>query len=102
MGTSITQLPSPQSRRTNISLGALLALVGLVGHLAAAHAIAWNPRAYPDHIGGFFAILLVTGSVIALVGRTWWKRRQDLTVLIVGLTQAIFGIIVYFMRFHVM
>ena len=90
------------TRRTWTWLGALLIVVGFLGHFFAARAISSNPRAYPDHIGGFFLILVVTGSIIALLGRRFWKGRNDITVLIIGIVQAAFGIWIYINRFHLM
>jgi len=84
-------------------LGVVLIVVGFLGHFFAARAIAGgNPRAYPDHIGGFFLILVVTGAIIGGLGWRFWKGRRDITVLIIGVVQALFGIVIYIRRFDLM
>jgi hypothetical protein len=91
------------TRQQRIWLGVVLIVVGFLGHFFAARAIAGgNPRAYPDHIGGFFLILLVTGTIIAGLGWRFWKGRRDITVLIIGVVQALFGVWIYINRFHLM
>lgn len=82
-------------------LGVLLIVVGFLGHFFAARAIASNPHAYKDHISGFFLILVVTGAIIAGLGWRFWKGRRDITVFIIGVVQALFGIVIYIMRFHI-
>ncbi|MEP6858104.1 MAG: hypothetical protein ABI994_06930 [Gemmatimonadales bacterium] len=90
------------TRQQRIWLGVVLIVVGFLGHFFAARAISSNPRAYPDHIGGFFLILLVTGTIIAGLGWRFWKGRRDITVLIIGVVQALFGIVIYIRRFDLM
>jgi hypothetical protein len=46
-------------------------------------------------------ILLVTGAIIAGLGWRFWKGRHDITVLTIGVVQALFGIAIYIMRFHI-
>ena len=82
-------------------LGAILLVVGFMGHYLAARAIGGSYIAYRDHIFGFFAILLVTGAIIAGLGWRFWKGRRDITLLIIGVVQALFGIFVYIGRFNV-
>jgi hypothetical protein len=82
-------------------LGVLLLVVGFLGHYFAARAIGGSYIAYRDHILGFFVILLVTGLIIAGLGWRFWKGRRDITLLIVGLVQALFGVWVYIGRFSV-
>ena len=101
MGMSASLEPSRLTERRHLVLGVILVAAGLLGHVLAARAIAWNPMAYPHHIFGFLVILAVTGPVIALVGWRFWKGRRDLTVLIIGLVQAAFGLVIYLMRFHI-
>jgi hypothetical protein len=98
----------PDSRHTagNVNrfwiwVGAVFLLIGFLGHFFAARAIGGTYVAYRDHILGFFLILIVTGALIALLGRWFWKARPHITLLIVGATQALFGIVVYLQRFHV-
>jgi uncharacterized membrane protein (UPF0136 family) len=81
-------------------LGVILIAVGFFGHFFAARAIG-TYIFYRDHIFGFFLILLVTGSIIALLGWRFWKGRKDITVLIIGVVQAVIGIWIYTMRFHI-
>jgi hypothetical protein len=82
-------------------LGVLLLVVGVLGHYFAARAIGGSYIAYRDHILGFFLILVVTGAIIAGLGWRFWKGRRDITVLIIGLVQALLGIWVYIGRFNV-
>jgi hypothetical protein len=90
----------PADRRL-IWLGVLLLVVGFLGHFFAARAIGGTYVAFRDHVGGFFLILVVTGAIIAGLGRLFWKGRNDITVLIIGVVQALFGIVVYIERFSV-
>ena len=83
------------------SLGVILLVVGFLGHYFAARAIGGSFIAYRDHIFGFFVILLVTGLIIAGLGWRFWKGRRDITLLIVGLVQALLGVWVYMGRFSV-
>ena len=83
------------------SLGVILLVVGFLGHYFAARAIGGSYIAYRDHIFGFFVILLVTGLIIAGLGWRFWKGRRDITLLIVGLVQALLGVWVYMERFSV-
>ena len=83
-------------------LGVLLLVVGFFGHFFAARAIGGSYIAFRDHILGFFFILVVTGAIIAGLGWRFWKGRRDITVLIIGLVQALFGIWIYINRFHLM
>ena len=84
-----------------IALGIILLVVGLLGHVLAARAIGGSAIAYEHHIFGFFLILVVTGAVIALLGWRFWKGRRDVTLLIVGVVQALFGIWIYVNRFNI-
>jgi hypothetical protein len=83
------------------SLGVILLVVGFLGHYLAARAIGGSYIAYRDHIFGFFVILLVTGLIIAGLGWRFWKGRRDITLLIVGVVQALLGVWVYIGRFSV-
>lgn len=87
--------------RTRIWLGVLLLVLGFLGHFFAARAIGGSAIAYQHHIFGFFLILLVTGAIIAGLGWRFWKGRHDITLLIIGAVQALFGLVIYIERFHV-
>jgi len=89
----------PEAVRT--ALGVVLLVAGLLGHVLAARAIGGSSVAYRHHVFGFFLILLVTGAVVAAVGWRFWRGRRDVTVLLIGLVQALFGLFVYVERFNV-
>lgn len=101
METSSVIAPAGTASRRWARLGALLIVVGLLGHLFAARAIGGSYVAYRDHIFGFFLILLVSGALIAGLGWRFWKGRHDITLLIVGVVQALFGAVIYVERFHI-
>lgn len=82
-------------------LGGALLLAGLSGHLFAARAIGGFYRAYRDHIFGFFFLTTVSIVIVAALGWKFWKGRQDITLLIVGVLQAIAGLVIYIFRYHV-
>ena len=82
-------------------LGVLLIIVAFFCHYFAARAIGGSYVAFRDHIAGFFLILIVTGAIIAGLGWRFWKGRGDITLLIIGVVQAAFGIVVYIQRYHV-
>ena len=88
-------------RRSLTWLGVVLLIVGFLCHYLAARAIGGTNIAYRDHIFGFFVILLVTGLIIAGLGWRFWKGRRDITVLLIGLVQALLGIWVYMGRYSV-
>ena len=97
--SSVTAVAGTASRRA--WLGALLIVIGLLGHLFAARAIGGSAMAYRHHIFGFFLILLVSGALVAGLGWLFWKGRHDITLLIVGVVQALFGAVIYVERFQV-
>ena len=86
---------------TGTWLGAVLLLIGLLGHLGAAHGTGNRPIDYQHHVLGFFLIAVVSGAIIWALGRRFWPTRVDLTFLIIGAVQAIFGVAVYLERFAV-
>jgi hypothetical protein len=57
--------------------------------------------AYQHHIFGFFLILLVTGALIAGLGWRFWRGRHDITLVVIGAVQALFGLLIYIERFNV-
>jgi hypothetical protein len=87
--------------RSRTWLGVLLIVVGLLGHLFAARAIGGSYLAYRDHIFGFFLILLVSGALIAGLGWRFWKGHHDITLLTIGVVQALFGAVIYVERFRI-
>lgn len=89
------------ARRRWIWLGVLLLCAGLLGHLLAARAIGGSFVAYRDHIAGFFLLSLVSGLIIAGLGWRFWRGRHDITLLILGVVQALIGLVVYVERFHI-
>src|SRR5687768_3158839 len=86
--------------RPMLWLGVILIGVGLLGHILAAQAIG-RPIDYQHHIIGFFLILIVSGAIIAVLARLFWRGRHDITLLIVGVVQALFGVFVYLERFNI-
>jgi hypothetical protein len=93
-------VPAPVSRRW-AWLGAILLGLGLLGHLLAAQAIGGTYIAYRDHIAGFVGLTFVSGLIIAGLGWRFWKGRHDITLLILGVVQALLGLLVYIERFSV-
>jgi hypothetical protein len=81
-------------------LGAALLVAGLTGHLVSAYSIRANPRAFPDHLAGFFGIAAVTGVIIAALGWFFWRSRRDITWLIFCSVQAIIGLVVLLMTIN--
>jgi hypothetical protein len=98
MGTSSKSTSARQ--RPLIWVGLILAALGLLGHVLAARAIGGTYIAFRDHLGGFVLIAAVTGAIIAALGWRFWKGRTDITMLIFGIVQGLFGLFVYIVRFH--
>jgi uncharacterized membrane protein HdeD (DUF308 family) len=94
MGTS-NAAQAYKSNRTWIWLGAMLTVVGFLGHVFAARAMGGNAIAYEHHIFGFFLILVVTGAIILALARFFWRGRNEITILVIGAVQALLGIMVY-------
>jgi cell division protein FtsW (lipid II flippase) len=88
-------------RTARVWLGVALIVVGFLGHFFAAQAIGGTYVAFRDHIFGFVMILVVTSAIIAFLGWRFWKRRPDITVLAIGIVQALSGLAVYITRYHV-
>jgi hypothetical protein len=80
-----------------LGIVAVLLLVGLAGHVLAARMIG-SGIAYRDHIAGFFVIAAVTGLPLLGLERLFWRGRRDVTLLIFAALQALFGIVIYFLR----
>ena len=92
--------PGEKMSRRWIWLGVVLLVVGFFGHFLAARAIGGSYVAYSDHMIGFFGVTLLSGALIAGLGRLFWRGRHDITLLILGAVQALFGIFIYIERFH--
>lgn len=82
-------------------LGVVLLVAGLSGHLFAAQAIGGYYIAYRDHIAGFVLSAIVFGLIIAALGWRFWRGRHDITVLTLGVVQAIGGLLIYINRFNI-
>jgi hypothetical protein len=92
MGTQFAaDAPLPSSRLLRWSALLLLGL-GLLGHLYAAHAIGGSQMAYTHHVLGFLLILLVTGGIIGGLGWRFWRSRSGLTLVAIGVVQALLGL----------
>ena len=83
------------------ALGLALLAVGLLCHTLAAQAIGGSYVAYRDHIVGFLILTVVSGLLISGLGWRFWKRRHDVSILILGALQAVLGVWVYIERFSV-
>ncbi len=82
-------------------LGIGLLAAGLLGHLLAAQALGGYYIAYRDHIAGFVLLTAIAAAITAAIGSRFWRGRHEITVLIVGIVQTIFGIFVYVNRFNI-
>ena len=82
-------------------LGVILLVAGFLAHFLAARAIGGTYIAYRDHMFGFVVLTLVSAVIVWLVGMRFWKGRHDITLLLVGVIQAIIGLLVYNSRFSV-
>jgi len=89
------------SSRVRTWIGMLLLGVGFLGHFLAARAIGGTYVAYRDHMLGFVGLTLVSGAVIAGLGWRFWRGRTDITLLTLGIVQAVVGLVVYVERFSV-
>jgi hypothetical protein len=67
----------------------------LLGHLLAANAEGGHAIHYRHHIFGFFILTVASGIVVAGLSWLFWKGRHDITLLIVGAMQTIFGFLIY-------
>ena len=92
---------SGRGSRLRMWLGVVLLAAGLSGHLFAARAIGGYYVAYRDHIFGFLLLTAVSGAILAALGWRFWRGRHDITVLILGVVQAILGLVIYLNRFNI-
>lgn len=98
-----TSTAIPVARKNNAAftwLGVALIVFAFFCHFFSARAIGGSYVAFRDHTAGFFMILVVTGVIIAGLGWRFWKGRRDITLLIIGVVQAVFGIVIYLQRYH--
>lgn len=79
------------------ALAYVLLVLSLLGHVYAAYAMGGSRIAYTHHVFGFVIILVVTGGVIALLGRRFWRAHVDRTWLAIGVVQALFALLVVLM-----
>ena len=94
MSTLRTADRPARASRPYLWIGGALLVLGLIGHLYAAHAMGGSRVAYTHHVLGFFLILAVTGGIIAALGWRFWRARPDVTLLAVGAVQALLGLMV--------
>ena len=87
-------MPQPRSN-VRIWLGVLLLAIGLLGHLMAANAEGGRALHYRHHIIGWFVLSVGSAILVAILGRFFWKGRHDITLLIVGAMQTVFGLLIY-------
>jgi uncharacterized membrane protein len=98
MATGDTPTPTSPPRRIGAAtqgIAAMLLLIGMLGHVLAAHAMGRSSIAYVHHVLGFFLIAILTG--LPLLGLAWlfWRRRRGMTLLIFAAIQALLGLAVY-------
>jgi putative Mn2+ efflux pump MntP len=72
---------------------------GLLGHVLAARAIGGSYIAYRDHLLGFVVLTAVSGALLYMLGRRFWRAHPEYTLLTVGVLQAGFGLWAYVERF---
>ena len=72
-------------------------MTGTEGQIDDAHDAAGGRDASGEGAAG----ALTGHAIIAGFGWRFWRGRGDITLLIVGLVQALFGVIVYIQRYHV-
>ena len=101
MHTSDSSAPVVVKSGLYLWLGIELLAGGLAGHVFAARAIGGSAMAYRDHLLGFALLTVLSVPIFAGLGAKFWRGRHDLTVLYVGITQALLGIYVYIERFRV-
>ena len=98
MATTDTPQPASHVRRIGAAtawIAAVLLLVGLLGHVLAAHAMGGSRIAYVHHIFGFFLIAVLTGLPLLGLARLFWRGRHAVTLLAFAAVQALLGLMVY-------
>jgi hypothetical protein len=101
METPHTIAAAGTASRRRMWLGVTLLGAGLLGHLLSAQAIGGYYVAYRDHIFGFFLLTIITGVIIAGLGWRFWRGRHDITLLTLGVVQAILGFVIWLNRFNI-
>ncbi len=81
--------------------GIVLLDVGLAAHVLAAMAIGGTALAFRDHLLGFLALTMVCGALLYALSLRFWKGRHDITLLVLGVVQALLGAFVYATRYSV-
>ena len=92
---AIQREPQLQLNATRVTAGIGLLVVGLLGHLLAANAEGGQAIHYRHHILGFLLLSLVSGILIGILSRFFWRGRHDVTLLIVGALQTVLGLLIY-------
>lgn len=101
MGAPVAVDIVDRKRRLRMGLGIVLLAAGLLGHLLAARAIGGSSVAYKHHIFGFVMLTVVSGAIIAGLGWRFWRGRPEITVLTLGIVQALIGLVIYIERFRI-
>src|SRR5687767_11729720 len=87
--------PRVPANAARVSFGIGLLAIGLLGHLLAANAEGGRAIHYRHHVLGFFLLSLVSGILIGVLSRFFWRGRHDVTLLITGALQTVFGLLIY-------
>ena len=87
--------PRVRANAARVSFGIGLLAIGLLGHLLAANAEGGRAIHYRHHISGFVLLSLVSGILIGVLSRFFWRGRHDVTLLIIGALQTVFGLLIY-------
>lgn len=101
METSHEAGSADAGRRLRLWIGVALLAVALLEHLLSARAIGGYYIAYRDHILGFLLLTAIAGVIIAGLGWRFWRGRHDITLLALGLVQAIAGFAIWLNRFNI-
>ena len=76
-------------------IGIALLFLGLLGHLLTAYHAGNRSIDYQHHVLGFAFLAVVSAAVVGPLGLWLWRGRGDVTLLIVGALQSLFGLLVY-------
>ena len=100
MGTLHSTRSEEATRPAISALGVVLLAAGLLEHLLSARAIGGTYIAFRDHMFGFVVISVVFGAIIFGIGYRFWRRRPDISLLLLGVVNLLLGFYVYLERFH--